>query len=844
MKKWFKRGLFALVFLVIVTLVGAAIFLLTFDPNAYKAKVEQVVYEHYQRHLSIDGDIELSLFPRIGLSVEQVSLTDKDSEAVFASMDSARFAVAVWPLLWNKLVVDHVAVSGFKVWLKRDEAGDFNFTDLMQDTDSPPKKAWLELSPIAQANAQSSLKPDVSQAEFQIDIAGLDLKEGEIHFSDSASNTQLRVVNLELNTGRMTFGQPFDVIFKGAVKGEQPVADAAIEGQTVLKLEPHLSRYAAQRMNLSLVGQIGAYQANSSLLRGGVELLSLTKEVRGRNIELVTQGHWQGGRTQLQKTNFSFVVPAINFKTDLRFFTTEKLQLRAAGLLPTVQNQPEHRVELALDIPRLYIEPEQISSEPIALSFKQSQGANLFGFSVRAKDFSGTLQQLQLQQLQIELASKVAGRAWKVDTTAAAQWQQDSATLSWQDQVTHVLVEDEGLDPNPAQATLSGLGQWQWLERQGHFEGEWQSANTQAKLDADLAKQENQWLLTTSVQATEVDATPWLVSTSPLAPTTAKVPAIPAAYYSVVDLIPWSALNVDLQLQSDRLKWNNFDLQQVNLKAQKNAQSIRLQSLQSELFNGHLQAEGMWQAETTHAELKANLTDIDLQLYSQAVGSIVSLEGKGQIKADLQTEGSTMAARRAALKGTLQLAAENGAIKGWGFWQHLEQTNEAVRNAFSGQAQDLNETVADALATDFTKLTYTLGFEQGQGIFKTLQWQADGIKMTAEPHSYVDLVNRQMDLNLRFDLQKKTLPEAQQHLAPYASHPLFVRFSGPWNQPFYRVQWQRLEQPIVVEAIDQGLLGLLGLPDQHVIQQPQAKVSTVEGAAKSISNTLKDLLKK
>ena len=44
MKVWFKRGLFSLVVVFIVALVGAAIFLLTFDPNAYKNKIEEIVY--------------------------------------------------------------------------------------------------------------------------------------------------------------------------------------------------------------------------------------------------------------------------------------------------------------------------------------------------------------------------------------------------------------------------------------------------------------------------------------------------------------------------------------------------------------------------------------------------------------------------------------------------------------------------------------------------------------------------------------------------------------------------------------------------------------------------------
>src|SRR3546814_154171 len=138
MSIWLKRVLFTLVAAVIAALVGLAIFLLTFNPNAYKDKLEQYVYTHYERTLTIGGDIGLSLFPRIGLSVQNISLSDRGDKDTFISIDSARFAVAIWPLLANRLVVDHVAVSGFKAWVTRDADGHFNFSDLLDLAAPPP----------------------------------------------------------------------------------------------------------------------------------------------------------------------------------------------------------------------------------------------------------------------------------------------------------------------------------------------------------------------------------------------------------------------------------------------------------------------------------------------------------------------------------------------------------------------------------------------------------------------------------------------------------------------------------------------------------------------------------
>jgi hypothetical protein len=44
MNVWLKRVLFGLVIALIIAVVGLAIFLLTFNPNAYKSKLEDLVY--------------------------------------------------------------------------------------------------------------------------------------------------------------------------------------------------------------------------------------------------------------------------------------------------------------------------------------------------------------------------------------------------------------------------------------------------------------------------------------------------------------------------------------------------------------------------------------------------------------------------------------------------------------------------------------------------------------------------------------------------------------------------------------------------------------------------------
>ncbi len=844
MKKWFKRGLFSLVVFVIVALVGAAVFLLTFDPNAYKNKVEQLVYERYQRHLKIEGDIELSLFPRIGLAVEHVSLSDHSSDSTFASLDSARFAVAVWPLLWNKLVVDHVAVSGFKVWLQRDDEGDFNFDNLLQRPLNETSANTVALNPIGTAQAKSSLlAPDANQAEFQIDIAGLDLKDGEIHFYDQASETQMRLVGLELNTGRMTFGQPFDVIFKGHLLGDQPVADATLEGQMLLQLEPHLYRYNAQKMNINLVGTVGPYRAQSATLRGGLEMLTHTEDLRARQLELVSQGQWHDDQLQLNKVQFSLNTAQLNVKRNLQVLQTERLQLRASGALPMSDEGAEHKVEVALDLPNLDLEIDQIRSEPIALSFKQTQGDQLFGVNVRTKAIQGSLEQLALPEVLVNVAGKHGARAWKVDAQSHLQWQQAEQQLDWTDLQASVVVEDELLSPNPAQGKLSGAGQWSVDQHQAWFEGAWASANTHAQIRSDLSHDDH-WSLAVQVDAPELDLNPWLRQADKLAAKRAGGVASHVEPYAMLPgYLDWMGLATQLQLNAENVRYRQLQAQAVTAQLEQRDRTLFLQNLEAQLFEGQAQAKGQWQYDQSQLQLQAQLEGINLAQFSEVALGQLRLTGTGKLDADIQTQGSTTGARWASLDGNLRLQAEAGQVVGWNLWKNLTEMNEAVRNVFGGQIEPPSEQLDLRQSTPFNTLDMTLAWQQGQGMFENLKLVTEGLTLQTVAPSYLDAVNQQMELDLQIDLDSAQLPEIHQSLVELSSAPVWMRLSGPWLNPIPRVQWTRLEQPSVIEALDHGLLSLLKERAANGLPLPLPEASSSNEVGKTLGDTLKNLLK-
>src|SRR5690625_5505445 len=105
MSKWIRRLIFAVITLLIISIVGIAVFFLTFDPNAYKDKLQDFVYQRYERHLEIQGDISLSLFPRIAWSARGGRLSEGGGVIPLAPAATRRFSLGFGPWRGNRLVV-------------------------------------------------------------------------------------------------------------------------------------------------------------------------------------------------------------------------------------------------------------------------------------------------------------------------------------------------------------------------------------------------------------------------------------------------------------------------------------------------------------------------------------------------------------------------------------------------------------------------------------------------------------------------------------------------------------------------------------------------------------------
>ena len=144
---------------VTILLLGLVVYItITFDPNAYKAQIVQLVKDRTQRNLKLEGDIQLSFFPGIAVRTGRITLSEYRNEEEFAAAEQARVFLKLLPLLQRQLILDEIVITGLKASLIRFRDGRTNIDDLIAE--------------------RGKAEP------FELDIARIRMQKGAISLSD------------------------------------------------------------------------------------------------------------------------------------------------------------------------------------------------------------------------------------------------------------------------------------------------------------------------------------------------------------------------------------------------------------------------------------------------------------------------------------------------------------------------------------------------------------------------------------------------------------------------------------------------------------------------------------
>ncbi|HZF20697.1 MAG TPA: AsmA family protein, partial [Burkholderiales bacterium] len=266
--KILKTTLYAVLGLIALIVIAIAVAVATFDPNKYKGELAKIVKEKTGRSLTVEGKIGLSVFPSIGVAVGKTSLSERNSDKIFARIDDVKVSLALLPLLSKQVVVDRVTLSGLNVDLVQDKNGRTNFADLAgSGGSSAPGKA-----PAA--------KPGLKGEAAQVDVAGVEIRSSSATWHDEATGSRYKATIEKLETGRIANGVPGKLSLAMRLEANQPKADYKVDlsGQYRLNLEKQ--SYALSGMELKVTDATPGSSKPPLSVKGDVEFDTSPQAIR------------------------------------------------------------------------------------------------------------------------------------------------------------------------------------------------------------------------------------------------------------------------------------------------------------------------------------------------------------------------------------------------------------------------------------------------------------------------------------------------------------------------------------------------------------------------------------
>lgn len=238
--------------LVILVVAGAAIFAITFDPNKYKDDVERIVKERTGRTLQLKGPLEMAFWPSLGAKVAGVTLSERQPERQFLSLDSAHASVALMPLLRGEVIVDRIRIAGLKAQIIKGKDGRFNFQDLMEPEAGKPAPKPEAKKPPAEGGAP-----------VKFDVAGLSVERAALAYQDLTSGQDLSVSDLKLETGRIAENAQGKMDFGATVRRKAPPLEmkVALNGDYTLKPDAVALDFTGRLDDSSLKGKVAIARA-------------------------------------------------------------------------------------------------------------------------------------------------------------------------------------------------------------------------------------------------------------------------------------------------------------------------------------------------------------------------------------------------------------------------------------------------------------------------------------------------------------------------------------------------------------------------------------------------------
>lgn len=743
------------VILVLAVIIAVLLFV---DPNDYRDEIAAAVERQTGRTLAIDGDLGLALLPCCGIRLDETSLSNPPGfdTTQFARVERVRLGLEIWPLLMDKsLVIGEVDLQGLDVALVRRADGRDNWTFVSAD-DTPPE-----------TDAQAE---DTGAAATSLSIAGINIGDARLAYRDEREKADYRVEQLNLQTGPVAPGEPFDLEggfrFQDAATGTQ--ADVALKAVVNVDLETQRARLDDAKLKLELAGQsLPAEKIATTLsvdsvdydLEGGIAKLA---EIAG-DVAL------SGGALPADAADLKLQLAGLSYDVNAGTATLNAVDAELAARGGAV---PADGLDATVRLAKL---DYNLDSGAGALQELVAEAA-VAGAQLRLNGGGALKETGPSLKGRFELPAG-SPREWLAALGEAAPETADPAVLS----------------------RLAASGGWAFTDDSLALDGlQVQLDDTAVTGDLAVSKFDSPRVrIALVVDAVDLDRY--------LAPSAEDESG--GGEEAGATELPRDELRklyLDGTLRVGELKVNDLRLQQVAANARARDGVLTLEPLTALLYGGRY--DGSIRVDATGAQtrldMRQSLDAVQVAQLLTDLADVEQLEGLVVAKLDLSGTGKTDADLRNTLAGTVSFELSDGIYKGLDIWHEIRKARALLRGeappARTGPAQ-----------TEITALDFAGRLVDGSLNSERMVAQLPFLRVTGD--GALNLADESLDY--RFNARVLQIPEFPdgERLQDLEGWSIPLRLSGTLENPKLGVDLAEFAKTRAAQEIRDKLLDKLGL---------------------------------
>ena len=243
-KEYWRHALAGIILVLLLIAGTVSLVLYMFDANYFKSQMVDYVKTHNQRDLTLDGDIKVTFFPRLGLDSGKMSLSQRNSNKGFASIENARLYIAWWPLLRKQLQIESVVLDGIHANVIRYKNGSTNLDDLLE------------------------IEGNLRDIKFEID--SIKINNSSASLQDESAGIVLSLHNVHIETGKLTDSTPGKVTANFRLESAKPRIDTKIKLNSHVLFELKTNHYEFANFEGEMEGEAGGLSNLALTFQGSI----------------------------------------------------------------------------------------------------------------------------------------------------------------------------------------------------------------------------------------------------------------------------------------------------------------------------------------------------------------------------------------------------------------------------------------------------------------------------------------------------------------------------------------------------------------------------------------------